>query len=188
MSKWPYFANAVFGTAQNHGDKVTSVGFRGRSHQSPPLDPPLWTSRSKTQDQPHPPPHSGVLLVTVCNLRFKPSMILGGFMLARRRGLVLYVLFKKQSLNSRCLLDARKPRSNWTIKDLRPAMSNPWPAGRMRPSRGFCATQLRFSLYYCQPVLIFYNAEFVIFDAGGAQCHFITSVTIAIRIRTLLVC
>jgi len=28
---------------------------------------------------------------------------------------------------------------------------------------------------------------FEIFDAGGPQCHFITSVTIAIRIRTLSV-
>jgi len=33
----------------------------------------------------------------------------------------------------------------------------------------------------------FYIAEFVISDAGGPQCHFITS-TIAVRIRTLSVC
>jgi len=33
----------------------------------------------------------------------------------------------------------------------------------------------------------FDNVEFDIFDAGGAQCHFITSVAIAVRIRTLSV-
>jgi len=32
----------------------------------------------------------------------------------------------------------------------------------------------------------FDNLEFDIFDAGDAQCHFITSVTNAVRIRTLL--
>jgi len=34
----------------------------------------------------------------------------------------------------------------------------------------------------------FDNAEFVVFDAGGPQCHFVTSVAIAVRIRTLSVC
>jgi len=34
----------------------------------------------------------------------------------------------------------------------------------------------------------FYNAEFVIFYAGGPQCHFIASVTTVVRIRTLSVC
>ena len=29
------------------------------------------------------------------------------------------------------------------------------------------------------------NRKFDIFDAGGFQCHFITSVTTAVRIRTL---
>jgi len=33
----------------------------------------------------------------------------------------------------------------------------------------------------------FDNLEFEIFDAGGAQYHFIKSVTIAVRIRMLLV-
>jgi len=33
----------------------------------------------------------------------------------------------------------------------------------------------------------FDNLEFYIFDAGGPQCHFITSVPIAVGIRTLLV-
>jgi len=33
----------------------------------------------------------------------------------------------------------------------------------------------------------FDNLESDIFDAGGPQCHFITSVTIAVRIRTLSV-
>jgi len=31
------------------------------------------------------------------------------------------------------------------------------------------------------------NLEFDIFDAGGPQCHFITSFTTAVRIRTLSV-
>jgi len=33
--------------------------------------------------------------------------------------------------------------------------------------------------------LYFDNLEFDIFDAGGPQFHFITSLTIAVRIRTL---
>ena len=33
----------------------------------------------------------------------------------------------------------------------------------------------------------FDNLEFDIFDAGGPQCHFITSFTMAVRIRTLSV-
>jgi len=33
----------------------------------------------------------------------------------------------------------------------------------------------------------FDNFEFDVFDAGGPQCLFITSVTIAVRIRTLSV-
>jgi len=33
----------------------------------------------------------------------------------------------------------------------------------------------------------FDNLEFDIFDAGGPQCYFITSVTIAVWIRTLSV-
>jgi len=36
--------------------------------------------------------------------------------------------------------------------------------------------------------LYFDNLEFDICDAGGPQCHFITSVTIAVRILTLSVC
>ena len=38
FTKWPYIANAVFRIVQNHGEKVTFVGFKGAS---PPLDPPL---------------------------------------------------------------------------------------------------------------------------------------------------
>jgi len=34
----------------------------------------------------------------------------------------------------------------------------------------------------------FDNLEFDIFRARGAQCHFLTSVTIAVWIRALLVC
>jgi len=37
------------------------------------------------------------------------------------------------------------PRSGW------PAMSNPQPTGRMRPSRRFCAVQFGFSMQYKQP-------------------------------------
>jgi len=33
----------------------------------------------------------------------------------------------------------------------------------------------------------FDNLEFDIFDAGGPQCHFITSITIAVRIQTVSV-
>jgi len=33
----------------------------------------------------------------------------------------------------------------------------------------------------------FDNLEFDVFDAGGPQCHFITTVTITVGIRTLAV-
>ena len=44
--------------------------------------------------------------------------------------------------------------------------------------------------HYVQPYILttfpyFNNLDFDIFDAGGPQCHFITSVTIVVRIRTL---
>ena len=66
-------------------------------------------------------------------------------------------------------------------------MSNPWPAcglveGFVRPSLGFrcCKNVLPTETCPC-----FDNSEFDIFDTGGLQCHFISSVTIAVRIRTL---
>jgi len=69
-------------------------------------------------------------------------------------------------------------------------MSSPRPVGRMRPSRKFCVAHFSFfsvvevsymvtTCSYCD------NLELDIFDAGGLQCHFITFVTVADRIRTL---
>jgi len=60
----------------------------------------------------------------------------------------------------------------------------------MRPSRRLCAAQLGFRCSTTSYTLTTYpynNLVFVIFDAGGLQCHFITSVAIAARIRTLSV-
>jgi len=63
-----------------------------------------------------------------------------------------------------------------------------------RPSRWFYAAQFRSSLYcsikvsYILPICLYVdNLEFDIFDAGGPQCHFIRSFTIAVRIRMLSV-
>ena len=69
----------------------------------------------------------------------------------------------------------------------RSAMSNPRPAcgpaeGFVRPSLVFAVVKMSCILTTCP---CFNNLEFDIFDAGGPQCHFITSVTIAVRIRTL---
>jgi len=67
------------------------------------------------------------------------------------------------------------------------------------PTRGPHAAQ---SKVLCGPVWVFAvvkvsnilttypyfdNLEYDIFDAGGLQCHFITSVSTAVRIRTLSV-
>jgi len=70
-----------------------------------------------------------------------------------------------------------------------PAMSNPrsacGPVGSfVRPSLGFRCSKRSYILTTCS---YFDNLEFDIFDASGSQCHTITSVTIAIRIRTLSV-
>ena len=65
------------------------------------------------------------------------------------------------------------------------AMSTRDPVeGFGRPSRLFAVVKVSCILTTC-PCLN--NLEFDIFDAGGPQCHFITSVTIAVRIRTLSV-
>jgi len=55
--------------------------------------------------------------------------------------------------------------------------------GFVRPSLGFCCSK-SILLTTCS---YFDNLEFDIFVAGGPQYHFITSVTIAVRMRTLLV-
>jgi len=70
----------------------------------------------------------------------------------------------------------------------RSAMSYP------RSSRRFCATQFRFQAFNCSDSILQYilitspyfdNFEFDIFDASSSQCHFDTSVTIAIRIQRI---
>jgi len=46
-AKWSYIANAVFRIAQNHGEKVTFVGFRrGDRPNRPSLDPPLFSAEN----------------------------------------------------------------------------------------------------------------------------------------------
>jgi len=66
-------------------------------------------------------------------------------------------------------------------------MSNPRAAcgpveGFARPSYVFALIKVSYMLTTC---CYFDNLENDIFDAGGLQCHFITSVIIAVRIRTL---
>jgi len=60
----------------------------------------------------------------------------------------------------------------------------------------FFKIKQKLSLYVFPEVKVSYilatcpyfdNLEFDIFDAGGPQCHFITSFTMAVRIRTLSV-
>jgi len=58
-----------------------------------------------------------------------------------------------------------------------------WPSQSfLQPSLGFRCSRSIQILTSC-PYLD--NLEFDIFDAGGLQCHFVTSVTIAVRIRCL---
>ena len=64
------------------------------------------------------------------------------------------------------------------------AMSKPRPVGCMVPSVGFCYSK---SIYILATCPYFDNLEFQDFDAGGPQCHFITSVAITVRIQTLSV-
>jgi len=57
--------------------------------------------------------------------------------------------------------------------------------GFVRPSLGFHCTK---GVSYIQTTYPYFDSpKFVIFDAGGLQYHFITSVTNADRIRTLSV-
>jgi len=46
----------------------------------------------------------------------------------------------------------------------------------------FAVVKVNYLLTTCP---YFDNLEFDVLDAGGPQCHFITSVTSAVRIRTL---
>jgi len=69
----------------------------------------------------------------------------------------------------------------------RTAMSNPGASCGpvdcfVRPSLGFCCSKVSYVLTTCP---YFDNLEFDISDAGGPQCHILTSGTIAVRIRTL---
>jgi len=62
----------------------------------------------------------------------------------------------------------------------------------MRSSRRFYAAQFRFFAvakisYILTTCPHFNNLELDIFDEGGLQCHFITSVAVAVGIRTVLV-
>jgi len=52
----------------------------------------------------------------------------------------------------------------------------------VRLGLGFCCSKVSYVLTTCP---CFDNVELDIFDAGGPQCHIVTSVTIAVRIRTL---
>ena len=58
------------------------------------------------------------------------------------------------------------------------------PQPLVRPSLVFTVVNVTYLQTTCP---CFDNLEFDIFDASGPQCHFITSVTIAARIRTLSV-
>jgi len=62
----------------------------------------------------------------------------------------------------------------------------PWAAcgpvkSFVHPSLGFCCSK---SILHTDNLSL-NNLDFDIFDAGGPQFHFIASVTIAVRIRTL---
>jgi len=64
--------------------------------------------------------------------------------------------------------------------------------GHMWPGRRFCAARFSFSSVVKASHILttcpyFDTLEFDVFDAGGPQCHFITSLTTAVRIRMLSV-
>jgi len=59
----------------------------------------------------------------------------------------------------------------------------PWAA--CGPVNRFVWPSLVKVYYILTTCTYFDNLEFDIFDGGGLQCHFETSVTIAVRIRTL---
>jgi len=71
-----------------------------------------------------------------------------------------------------------------TLEQLCPTRG-PWAA--CNPVEGVCGQVQVFAVvkvfYILTTCPYFDNLEFDIFDAGGYQCHFITSVTIAIRIH-----
>jgi len=72
----------------------------------------------------------------------------------------------------------------------KPAMTNPRAAcgpveGFERPVQVFAVVKVFFVLTTCP---CFDKFELDIFRAGGRQCHFITSVTIEVMIRTPSVC
>jgi len=62
------------------------------------------------------------------------------------------------------------------------AISNPRVEGCVRPSVGFRCSKVSYILTTWP---YFDGLAFDIFVAGGPQCDFITSVTIAVGIRTL---
>jgi len=68
-------------------------------------------------------------------------------------------------------------------------MSNPWPGAACGPVEGFVRLILGFpcskNIVHTDNYPYFDNLKFDIFHACGPQCHFITCVTIAVRIRTL---
>jgi len=72
------------------------------------------------------------------------------------------------------------------LNNIRAAMSNLRAAcgpveGFVRPSLGFrCRKSVLYILTTCP---YFHDLEFNIFDAGGLQCHFITTAAIAVRIK-----
>jgi len=81
-----------------------------------------------------------------------------------------------------CFLNARR-----SVCRCKSTMSNPRASCGpvdcfVRLGLGFCCSKVSYVLTTCP---CFDNVELDIFDAGGPQCHIVTSVTIAVRIRTL---
>jgi len=86
------------------------------------------------------------------------------------------LLFLKQSCTNLRRTRFKESVSEDLLCQSKPGMSNP------RPSLGCCCSK---SILHTNPY--FDNREFDVFDAGGPQCHFITTVTIAVKIQTLSV-
>jgi len=85
------------------------------------------------------------------------------------KGLISDVIFIWKSLNQLCPLS--NPRAAYgPVEDF------------VRPILVFTVVKVSNILTACP---LFDNLQFDIFDAGGPQCHFITSFTIAVRIPTL---
>jgi len=108
---------------------------------------------------------------------------------------IFLILFRFRTIQRKRMYTKRfalsTPQRKYSM--LRQRLRTVLPLRQLCPNRGLVEGFVRPSLVFAIVSCIlttcpcFSNLEFDIFDAGGPQCHFITSVTIAVRIRTFSV-